>query len=71
MGQSTIARAAEIAASGTGKRFCSHHQGEVAADAGSLVQRNKSKRWICNACQAKSRQQQEAMRAPKKPVQSA
>lgn len=70
MDQSRITKVNEIAASVTGKRFCSHHQGEVAADAGNFVQCNKSKRWICHACQVKRLQRQDTMRAPKKPVRS-
>ena len=38
----------------TGKRFCSHHGGEVLADSGSFVTSNKSRRWICHRCQMKS-----------------
>jgi hypothetical protein len=35
----------------TGKRFCNDHQGEAAIDAGSVVIKNKSCRWICFRCQ--------------------
>ena len=38
----------------TKRRFCSHHQGEVDSDKGSIAQKNKSKRWMCFFCQAKS-----------------
>lgn len=58
--QSTIAKVVQAAANVTGKRFCSHHQGEVAADAGAFVMRNKSRRWICFKCQEKSLHAQSA-----------
>ena len=35
----------------TEKRFCYHHQGEVAVAAGSYVVRNNRRRWICSRCQ--------------------
>jgi hypothetical protein len=35
----------------TGRKFCTNHQGEVAAGAGSYVLRRNSKRWICFRCQ--------------------
>lgn len=41
----------QAAAAATGKRFCSHHQGEVAASEGDFVMRNKTGRWICFRCQ--------------------
>ena len=62
MRKSTIAHITQAAANVTGKRFCSHHQGEVEAHAGSFVQRHKSKRWICFRCQEKSRSREEEIR---------
>ncbi len=37
------------------EKFCYHHQGWVSIDAGSMVMRGKIKRWICLACQEKSK----------------
>jgi hypothetical protein len=54
MNKSAIAKATQAAANAIGKRYCSHHQGEVAADAGAYVMRNKTKRWVCFRCQEKS-----------------
>ena len=45
--RSSIAKVTEAAANVTGRRFCSHHSGEVATDEGSFVTRNRSRRWIC------------------------
>jgi hypothetical protein len=44
----------EVAAKITGRRYCSHHGSEVDALAGCIVVRNKSRRWMCFACQKKS-----------------
>ena len=37
----------------TGKRRCSHHQGMVASDDGSMVLRGKITMFMCSACQIK------------------
>ncbi|AIY41087.1 hypothetical protein LT85_1929 [Collimonas arenae] len=50
----------QATAEATGKRFCAHHQGEVAATDGDFVVRNNTKRWICFRCQ-KNSQRQSAM----------
>jgi hypothetical protein len=34
----------------TGKRFCLDHQGLADANNGSVIQRNKSWRWVCAPC---------------------
>lgn len=39
----------------TGKCFCSHHQGYVDADAGSMILRGRVTRFCCFNCQAKAR----------------
>jgi hypothetical protein len=41
----------ETTAKVTGRRWCMHHHGEAAADAGGFVERNKQRRWICFRCQ--------------------
>jgi len=55
MANSTIALVTQAVAKAIGRRYCSHHQGEVAIDAGSYEVRNKTRRWICFRCQEKSR----------------
>jgi hypothetical protein len=55
MSKNPITHVTQAAAKVTGKRFCFDHQGEVAVDAGCLVTRNKSRRWICFRCQEKSK----------------
>lgn len=62
---SMLEKVTKIAAKITGRRYCSHHGGEVAEDAGSVVERNRSRRWICNACQEKSRNRNAEIRAVK------
>jgi hypothetical protein len=63
--QSTVGKATEAAASITGRRYCSHHQGEVPIDEGSFVMRNTTKRWICNRCQEKSERRRAEILADK------
>lgn len=65
MPNTTTAKATDAAAKVTGKRYCSHHQGEAAVDAGSYVQCNKSRRWVCDRCQTKSRLRQAEIQASK------
>jgi hypothetical protein len=65
MPNTTTAKATEAAARITGKRYCSHHQGEAAIDAGSYILCNKSRRWVCDRCQAKSRMRQAEIQASK------
>lgn len=54
MGSSLLKHATEACAKATGKRYCTHHGGEVASDQGDFQQRNHSRRWVCFACQKKS-----------------
>lgn len=51
----------EAAANATGKRFCAHHQGEVAAGDGSFIECSKTRRWICCRCQENRRRQRLAL----------
>jgi hypothetical protein len=51
----TAAHVTQAFANAIGKKYCSHHQGEAAIDAGSMVTRNKTRRWICFRCQEKSK----------------
>jgi len=71
MANTTTAKATDAAARITGKRYCSHHQGEAAVDAGSYVQCNKSRRWVCDRCQTKSRMRQAEILASQGRRQSA
>ncbi|MEO6920801.1 MAG: hypothetical protein ABI171_17600 [Collimonas sp.] len=48
-------------AEATGRRFCAHHQGEVAAADGDFVIRNKTKRWVCFRCQKNSQRHNAAL----------
>ncbi|HWW08409.1 hypothetical protein [Collimonas sp.] len=59
--QDRLALVTQATANVTGKRFCSHHQGEVAVAEGAFVVRNKSKRWVCFRCQERSRLHREAL----------
>jgi hypothetical protein len=52
----------------SGRRFCSHHQGEADADQGCVVERNRSRRWICFRCIEKSEQRRVAIANTRKPV---
>jgi hypothetical protein len=49
-----LERAAQAEMKLTGKRYCSQHQGMVALDAGSIVVRGRSRRWMCFQCQRNS-----------------
>lgn len=51
----------QAAAEATGKRFCSHHQGQVAAAEGDFVMRNKTRRWVCFRCQKNIQSQNAAL----------
>lgn len=51
MSNSTTAPEIPVTPQITEKRFCYHHQGEVAINAGSYVVRNNRRRWICARCQ--------------------
>lgn len=51
----TLAHVTQAVAKAIGKKYCSHHQGDVAIDAGSYVVRNKIRRWICFRCQETSK----------------
>ncbi|MGB7195580.1 MAG: hypothetical protein WBD81_19165 [Collimonas pratensis] len=51
----------QAAAEATGKRFCSHHQAQVAASDGDFVMRNKTRRWICFRCQKNIQSQNAAL----------
>jgi len=53
MSNTYIGQVNQAAAKATGRRYCTHHQGEVSIDAGSHVMRNKTRRWICFRCQEK------------------
>lgn len=53
--RSSLASATQATVNITGKRYCSHHQGEALVEQGSFVLRNKTKRWICFSCQEKSK----------------
>jgi hypothetical protein len=53
----------EVAAKITGRRYCSHHGSEVEATSGCIVERNKSKRWICYSCQHKITKRDAEIRA--------
>lgn len=59
--QDRLALVTQATANVTGKRFCSHHQGEVSVTEGDFVLRNKSKRWICFRCQERSRLRRDAL----------
>ncbi|AMO99455.1 hypothetical protein CAter282_1570 [Collimonas arenae] len=59
--QDRLALVTQATANVTGKRFCSHHQGEVPVAEGEFVIRNKSKRWICFRCQERSRLRRDAL----------
>jgi len=56
-----LALVTEAAANATGKRFCAHHQGEVAATEGSFIECSKTRRWICYRCQENRRRQRQAL----------
>ena len=47
--------ATETALDAAKAKFCYQHQGWVSSDAGGTVIRGKVIRWICFACQEKSR----------------
>ena len=47
----------------TGRRWCSDHQGDADATAGSMMTRNRSARWICDKCRMKSRMRQQELRS--------
>jgi len=53
MANSPIEHVTQAAAQIIGKKYCTHHQGEVAIDAGDHVVRGKARRWICFRCQEK------------------
>jgi hypothetical protein len=59
--QDRLALVTRATANVTGKRFCSHHQGEVAVADGDFVLRNKSRRWICFRCQERSQLRRDAI----------
>jgi hypothetical protein len=65
MSNSTLTKVIEVSAKITGRRYCSHHRGEVDANAGCIVVRNKSRRWMCNACQDKAAKRDAEIRAAK------
>ena len=67
-GGKLIDRAMEAVTKLTGRRFCSHHQGEVNADQGCIVERNRSRRWICYRCIEKSEQRRLAIANTRKPA---
>jgi hypothetical protein len=46
----------------------SYHQGEADADQGCVVERNRSRRWICFRCIEKSEQRRVAIANSRKPV---
>lgn len=50
---SSLTKITEATAKSTGRRYCSTHASEVAADAGSYILRGKTNRWVCFVCQAK------------------
>jgi hypothetical protein len=58
MPNSSIAHVTQAVAKATGKKYCNDHQGEAALDAGCMVIRNKSRRWICFRCQEKRKNSQ-------------
>jgi hypothetical protein len=60
---SRIAKLTESIVNATDKRWCASHRGEAAANAGSYVISSKTKRWICDRCQAKSEQRKMEIRA--------
>jgi hypothetical protein len=60
--------ATKAAAKVTGRRFCSHHQGEVAANEGRVVERNRSRRWVCFRCIEKSEERLEAIANARRPA---
>ncbi|AMP04109.1 MULTISPECIES: hypothetical protein [Collimonas] len=59
--QDRLALVTQATANVTGKRYCSHHQGEVAVTEGDFVMRNKSRRWICFRCQERSQAHRDAL----------
>jgi hypothetical protein len=54
MNNSTLTKVIEVAAKLTGRRYCSHHRSEVDANAGGMVLKGKTRRFICFTCQEKS-----------------
>jgi len=53
MSNSALAKMTEATVKVTGRRYCTTHRGEVAAEAGSHVPCQKQLRWVCFNCQEK------------------
>ncbi len=66
MSNNALSGTMEIALQVSAKKYCSHHGSEVPFQEGSFVLRNKTKRWICNNCQAKSAKRKSEIEASTK-----
>jgi hypothetical protein len=58
----------DVTAKITGKRFCSHHLGEVLTEAGSFIQGRTATRFVCYRCQEKIKQRIAEIKIKKKHI---
>jgi len=65
MSNKELSKILEATSKVTARKFCSHHQGEVPANDGSVVERNRTRRWVCFRCQAKTQKREAEILASK------